>query len=126
MASRRKSLILGILRLVVSLEPVSSGHQGKLYFLENRDFALGDMSRELAQLKEAAPLEWRREGMSVTALVTSLRHLRQTQLELSNARGRVWASQFDLFRLAFGTPRCYCRQLPTQAGFSKHLKMSRS
>jgi len=100
--------------------------QGKLYFLENRDFALGDMSRELAQLKEAAPLEWRREGMSVTALVTSLRHLRQTQLELSNARGRVWASQFDLFRLAFGTPRCYCRQLPTQAGFSKHLKMSRS
>lgn len=39
--------------------------QGKLYFLENRDFALGDMSRELAQLKEAAPLEWRREGMSV-------------------------------------------------------------
>jgi len=37
--------------------------------LENRDFALGDMSRELAQLKEAAPLEWRREGMSVVASV---------------------------------------------------------
>lgn len=40
---------------------------GKLYFLENRDFALGDLSRELAQLKEAAPIEWRREGMSVEA-----------------------------------------------------------
>ena len=39
--------------------------QGKFYFLENRDFALGDLSRELAQLKEQAPLEWRREGMSV-------------------------------------------------------------
>ncbi|CAK9045672.1 3-galactosyltransferase 20) [Durusdinium trenchii] len=26
--------------------------QGKFYFLENRDFALGDLSRELAQLKE--------------------------------------------------------------------------
>ena len=38
--------------------------RGKLYYLENRDFALGDVSRELAQVKEAAPLEWRREGMS--------------------------------------------------------------
>ena len=38
--------------------------KGKFYFLENRDFALGDVSRELAQLKEAAPEEWRREGMS--------------------------------------------------------------
>lgn len=43
--------------------------QGKFYFLENRDFALGDLSRELAQLKEAAPLEWRREGMSVISSV---------------------------------------------------------
>ena len=34
------------------------------YFLEERDFRLGDLSRELAQLKEAAPIEWRREGMS--------------------------------------------------------------
>ncbi|CAE7563114.1 unnamed protein product [Symbiodinium natans] len=41
------------------------GAEGKMYFLEDRDFRLGDLSRELAQLKEAAPIEWRREGMSV-------------------------------------------------------------
>ena len=45
--------------------------QGKFYFLENRDFALGDLSRELAQLKEAAPIEWRREGMSAAPSVAS-------------------------------------------------------
>lgn len=41
------------------------GAEGKMYFLEDRNFPLGDLSRELAQLKEAAPIEWRREGMSV-------------------------------------------------------------
>ena len=67
--------------------------QGRFYFLENRDFALGDVSRELAQLKEAAPLEWRREGMSVTALVTSLRHSDTVGVVKCQGIARAWGFQ---------------------------------
>eukprot|EP00929_Paragymnodinium_shiwhaense_P040140 TRINITY_DN20982_c0_g1_i2.p1 TRINITY_DN20982_c0_g1~~TRINITY_DN20982_c0_g1_i2.p1 ORF type:complete len:620 (+),score=101.34 TRINITY_DN20982_c0_g1_i2:91-1950(+) len=39
--------------------------QGKYYFLEDRRYPLKDMGRNYAMTKEALPIEWRRQGMSV-------------------------------------------------------------
>eukprot|EP00931_Biecheleriopsis_adriatica_P103317 TRINITY_DN78169_c0_g1_i1.p1 TRINITY_DN78169_c0_g1~~TRINITY_DN78169_c0_g1_i1.p1 ORF type:complete len:619 (-),score=100.79 TRINITY_DN78169_c0_g1_i1:34-1890(-) len=66
--------------------------EGKFYFLEDRRWPLGERSREMAQLKESAPLEWRRQGMSL--LFPSSLHTEELQLLYQEASQLMPASFF--------------------------------
>lgn len=78
---------------------------GRFYFLEDRYFPLGDLARELAQAKEALPLESRRQGMSLllpeVAHTQEIGELVQIALELMPNSVFVDKGTFESRRPAF-------------------------